>query len=66
MLVGIGYGLSCLSNLYPVAQGPRFDAWSYPDTKQRVQSPVLPPLESWPAGGVRVCLSDPPFVPPPP
>jgi predicted acyltransferase len=66
VLVGIGYGLSCLSNLYPVAQGPRHDAWSYPDTEQRVRSAVLPSLGSWPAGGVRACLNDPPFVPPPP
>jgi hypothetical protein len=66
LLVGIGYGASCLSSLYPVAEGPRWDAWSYPDTKQRVQSPVLPPLGSWLAGDTRVCLNDPPFVPPPP
>jgi predicted acyltransferase len=66
VLVGIGYGLSCLSNLYPVVQGPRWDAWSYPDTDQRVQSAVLPPLRGWPAGGMCACLNDPPFVPPPP
>jgi predicted acyltransferase len=66
LLVGIGYGFSCLSTLYPVVQGSRYDAWSYPDTEQRVQSPVLPPVESWLAGDRRVCLNDPPFVPPPP
>jgi predicted acyltransferase len=65
-LIGIGYGLSCLSTLYPVAHGPRYDAWCYPDTDQRVQSPVLPPVGSWLAGELRVGLSDPPFVPPPP
>jgi predicted acyltransferase len=66
VLVGIGYGLTCLSTLYPVAQGPRFDAWSYPDTDQRLASPVLPPLGDWLAGDVRAALHDPPFVPPPP
>ncbi|SRR5579883_55985 len=66
LLVGIGYGASCLSTLYPVAEGPRWDAWSYPDTKQRVQSPVLPPLRSWLAGDMHLCLNDPLFVPPPP
>jgi hypothetical protein len=66
VLVGIGYGFSCLSTLYPVAQGSRPDTWSYPDTEQRVQSPVLPPLRSWLAGDTRVYLHDPPFMPPPP
>jgi predicted acyltransferase len=66
VLVGTGYGLSCLSTLYAVAQGPRADAWSYPDTEQRAPSPVLPPLGDWPAGDVRACLNDPPFVPPAP
>src|SRR5262249_11322404 len=66
VLVGIGYGLSCLSTLYPVAQGPRADPWSYPDTEQRAKSPVLPPPGNGPAGDVRACLNDPPFVPPAP
>jgi predicted acyltransferase len=66
VLVGIGYALSCLSNLYPVARGTRRDGWSYPDTEQRVKSPVLPPLSSWRTGGVVGCLHDPPFVPPAP
>jgi predicted acyltransferase len=56
MLVAIGYGFSCLSTLYPVVQGPQWDAWSYPDTEQRVQSSVLPPLENRWAGDLR--LSD--------
>jgi predicted acyltransferase len=66
VLVGIGYGLSCLSNLYPIAEGPRYDAWSYPVTKLRVESAVLPSPGGWPAGGLRACLNDPPFVPPTP
>jgi predicted acyltransferase len=65
-LVAIGYGLSCLSTLYPVVQGPRPISYIYPDTKQPVQSPVLPPLGRWLAGEVRMALPDPPFVPPPP
>jgi predicted acyltransferase len=60
LLVGIGYGLSCLSTLYPVAHGARFDDWSYPDTREPVPSPVLPPLENR-----TVRLTKPPFVPPP-
>jgi hypothetical protein len=66
VLVGIGYILSCLSTLYPVAEGPRLDAWRYPDTEQRVPSPVIPPLRNWLAGDVRAALHEPPFVPPPP
>jgi predicted acyltransferase len=66
VLAGIGYALSCLSNLYPVAQGPRADSWSYPDTDQNVASPVVPPLGSWLTGREPVCLPDPPFSPPPP
>jgi predicted acyltransferase len=65
-LVTTGYGVSCLSNLYPVADGPRPSAWSYPETEQRVQSPVLPPRVSLPGAGVLALLHDPPFVPPPP
>jgi hypothetical protein len=65
-LAGIGYVLSSLSTFYPMAQGSRADAWSYPRTEQRTKSPVLPPLGRWLAGDVRVGLSDPPFVPPAP
>jgi predicted acyltransferase len=65
VLVGIGYCLSCLSTLYPVAQGPRAGAFSYLDTEQTVESPVLPPLGNWSWVDVRAGLADPPFVPPP-
>jgi predicted acyltransferase len=65
-LVGIGYALSCLSTLYPLAEGPRASASGYPDMGQLLDSPVLPGLGSDSAGEVRPGLLDPPFVPPPP
>jgi hypothetical protein len=65
VLVGIGYGLSCLSSLYPVAQGPQLFAFTYPETEQITESPVLPPFpDGWASDG-RAYLVDPPFVPPP-
>jgi predicted acyltransferase len=64
-LVGIGYGLSCLSSLYPVAQGPQMVAYNYPETEQRTESPVLPRFTDRSASDVRAYFTDPPFVPPP-
>jgi predicted acyltransferase len=65
-LVAIGYGLSSLSSLYPVAQGPQPRPYLYPGTEQRTESPVLPQLTHVTASQVRAYFSDPPFVPPPP
>ena len=63
--MGIGYGLSSLSSLYPVAQGPQPVAYLYPETEQRTESPVLPRFTDGSAGDMRAYFSDPPFVPPP-
>jgi predicted acyltransferase len=65
-LVATGYALSCLSTLYGVAQGPREGTYSYPDTEQTLESPVLPRFTNWSSGNPRAGLADPPFVPPPP
>jgi predicted acyltransferase len=64
-LGGIGYGLSSLSSLYPVAQGPQPVAYLYPETEQRTESPVLPRFTDRSAGEMRAYFRDPPFVPPP-
>jgi predicted acyltransferase len=66
VLVGIGYGLSCLSSFYPVAQGPRANAYDYPDTEQPVKSPVLPRFGGGSADEGTAGLPYPPFLPPPP
>jgi predicted acyltransferase len=65
-LVGIGYSLSSLSSLYPVARGPQPIAYLYPETEQRTESPVLPRFTDQSAGDMRAYFRDPPFVPPPP
>jgi predicted acyltransferase len=65
-LVGIGFGLGCLSSLYPVARGERFDAYSYPETEQRTESPVVPRFTDESARDMAGYFRDPPFVPPPP
>src|SRR5262249_49981118 len=64
-LVASGWGLSCLSSLYPVAQGPQPFAYVYPDTEQRTESPVLPRFTEGSARDVGAYFTDPPFVPPP-
>src|SRR5262249_22475378 len=64
-LVGIGYGLSSLSSLYPVARGPQPVAYLYPETEQVTESPVLPKFTPASAGELRAYFSDPPFVLPP-
>jgi predicted acyltransferase len=64
-LVAIGYGLSCLSSLYPVVTGYRHDAYAYPVTEQRTESPVVPRLTRTSARDVAAYFADPPFVPPP-
>src|SRR5262249_14023101 len=38
----------------------------YPDTRQPLQSPVLPRIQDWSAADGPAGLADPPFVPPPP
>jgi predicted acyltransferase len=65
-LIGIGYGLSCLSTFYPLAQGPRASASDYPATEQSLESPVLPGLGNGSSGDVYPGLADLPFIPPPP
>jgi predicted acyltransferase len=65
-LVGIGYGVSSLSSLYPVVQGPRPDRYAYPVTQQLTESPVLPRFTDSSADKVCAYFTDPPFVPPPP
>jgi predicted acyltransferase len=64
-LVVVGYGLSSLSSLYPLAEGPRPVAYLYPETEQPTESPVIPQFTHGSAGEVRAYFSDPPFVPPP-
>jgi predicted acyltransferase len=64
-LVAMGYGLSCLSSLYPVAQGPQAIAYLYPETEQRTESPVLPRFTDRSAAEMRANFREPPFVPPP-
>jgi hypothetical protein len=64
-LAGIGYGLSSLSSLYPVARGPQLQAYLYPETDQPTESPVLPRFTHDHASDVLAYFSDPPFVPPP-
>jgi hypothetical protein len=56
---------SCLSSLYPVAQGRQLVAYVYTETEQRTESTVLPPFTDSSASDGRVCFTDPPFVPPP-
>jgi predicted acyltransferase len=56
----LGYGLSCLSTLYPVIGVPLPAPYSYPDSLPSPASPVIPP------SGMQISLTDPPFVPPPP
>jgi hypothetical protein len=63
VLVGVGYGLSCLSSFYPVAQGPRANASDYPDTQQPIKSPVLPQFRERSADEGAARLPYPPFVP---
>jgi len=63
-LVAVGYGLSSLSSLYPVARGPQPVAYFYPETEQVTESPVLP-FTDGSAGDVRAYFRDPPFVLPP-
>src|SRR5262245_37388009 len=65
-LVVTVYGLSSLSSLYPVAQGPQPQPFVYPETEQSTESPVLPRFTNDSAGDIRAYFSDPPFVPPPP
>jgi hypothetical protein len=65
-LAAIGYGLSSLSSLYPVARGPRPVAYIYPETEQPTASPVLPRFTDRSAGDLCAYFKDPPFVPPPP
>jgi predicted acyltransferase len=67
-LLVIGYGLSSLSTLYPVARGrgPQIMAHRYPETEQRTESPVVPPFSHLSAAKVRAYFHDPLFVPPPP
>src|SRR5262249_35010513 len=64
-LAVVGYGLSSLSSLYPVARGPQPVAYFYPETEQVTESPVLPAADVS-AGEVRAYFRDPPFVLPPP
>jgi predicted acyltransferase len=66
VLVGIGYGLSCLSSFYPVAQGPRAHTYVYPDSQQPVKSPVIPPFREGSTDEGAARLPYPPCVPPPP
>jgi predicted acyltransferase len=63
-LVAVGYGLSSLSSLYPLAEGPRPVAYLYPETEQPTESPVIPQFTHGSAGEVCAYFSDPPFVPP--
>jgi predicted acyltransferase len=65
VLVAVGYGLSGLSSLYPVAEGPQMVAYIYPETTQRTESPVLPRFTDTSASEVHAYFTDPPFVPPP-
>jgi predicted acyltransferase len=64
-LAAIGYGLSGLSSLYPVARGPQLHAYLYPETEQPTESPVLPRFTHDSASDVLAYFSDPPFAPPP-
>jgi predicted acyltransferase len=63
-LVVVGYGLSSLSSLYPVARGPQPVDYFYPETEQVTESPVLP-FTDGSAGDLRAYFRDPPFVLPP-
>jgi hypothetical protein len=65
-LVGIGYCLSSLSSIYPVACGPQSAPYLFPETEERTESPVLPRFTDRSAAEMSGYFRDLPFVPPPP
>ena len=56
LLLGVGYGLSCLTTLYNRT----------PDGTSEIASPVIPPRPDTDRREPRSFLAEPPFVPPPP
>lgn len=60
MLMVLGYGLSCLTRLYDLAEGVS------PPPGNIAESPVLPPLSRISGRDLSSLLAEPPLVPPPP
>lgn len=71
LLMGVGYGLSCLSRLYDVREGATVAAYQSPEPKPNdaefAASPVIPPFENAKGRPFSELLGDPPFlrIPPP-
>lgn len=64
LLMGVGYGLSCLSRLYDVREGVTVAALE--GDPKFAASPVLPPLENAKGRTWQELLAEPPFTPIPP
>jgi hypothetical protein len=60
-----GYGLSCLSNLYPLAQTPTTQEYELVEAGDIATSPVIPPADAWRSADLRSLAAEPPFVQPP-
>jgi predicted acyltransferase len=60
LLAALGYGLSCISTLYPHAEPPSTDEGSI----AVADSPVTPPNPNWQKVDIQENLAEPPFVQP--
>jgi hypothetical protein len=60
-----GYSLSCLSNLYPLAQRPTTQEYDLVEAGDIADSPVVPPAGARRAATLRSLAAEPPFVQPP-
>jgi predicted acyltransferase len=64
-LLAVGYGLSCLANLYPLAQRPTLREYELIEAGDVAESPVVPPAGAWRAADAGSLAAAPPFVRPP-
>jgi hypothetical protein len=64
-LVAAGCGLSCLSNLYPLAQTPTIQEYDLMEAGDVADSPVLPSASAWSTVDLRSFVPRAPFVRPP-
>jgi predicted acyltransferase len=65
VLLVAGCGLSCLSNLYPLARTPTIREYELIEHGDLADSPVLPPAGAWGMVDLRALVPEPPFVRPP-
>lgn len=65
LLLAFGYGLSCLSGLYPPAKTPTVHEYELIEAGDVADSPVVPPADAWRAARLGSLAAEPPFVQPP-